>query len=169
MDGQTHADIEPFKAKLDIRVLQDMTGPPGWVDVKVFAVASFEGHTPTFQVLVEDSYLFDYVPIHMLASKEVSHRLELGSLVYANAPKGRITVNHHAYLAGRTCDVYNRAGLRELWGTYMFTVDWIDDNFNLHMVRRSDGHFCLWPSHKITFGKGMGLPDWKKLRQEWKV
>jgi hypothetical protein len=47
-------------------------------------------------------------------------------------------------------------------------MDWYRGNDLLHCIILDNGQIGFFPSHKISFGLTQ-LPDFKKLRQEWKV
>lgn len=172
--AKVHAPIYPFPVWVDNRVLHDMDPTvTGWTRGRAYAVNSYKGHAPTFEVLLENGAVFSYVPAHMLWWKWLNpgdsrpEKYEAKDLTYALCPDGTITVNAYDLLVGEKCKAYFvRPGVCEN-ALYLFTVDWVDDNLLLHAVALDNGQVALLPSHKVLFGKGTELPKYKKLHQEW--
>jgi hypothetical protein len=168
-----HGDITPFKALVQKRVLYDMEPliPEfEYIHCIVFGVSSYPESVPTFQIMVENESIFSYVPPHLLLvnnSFDDNSSLELKDLVYHNCPDVEFTVVVSNYLC-RPLYVYLKH--RKIWrsGKYLFTIDWYRGNDLLHCIVLENGQIGFFPSHKISFGSTQ-LPDFKKLRQEWKV
>ena len=60
--------------------------------------------------------------------------------------------------------------LRRALAGYIASIDWYCGNDLLHFIALANGQFALLPSHKIMFGDGdEPLPDYEKLRAEWRV
>lgn len=142
-----------------------------FLPIRLFAVSSYPGHVPTFQGLVEDKYIFSYLPIHALAWKEVPP-LTFEEANYFNCPSGKTVFNNFLSLQYYRCQVFNRGGSYLDDGIVAGTVEWYEDNELCHLVQLRGGNLVWRPSHKLIFGfhKEDGiqkLPGYKKLRSEW--
>jgi hypothetical protein len=166
-----HFDIKPFTCLIRGEFLFDFQSNHGkYYPCKVFAVSSYPGHVPTFQVLVEDKYLYSYVPVHALVEFPIRFSGFMEEYSYFNCPSGQLTVHTFESLDDEYCQVYNKDGSWRGVGSYMMTFDWQDDNQLCHLINQG-GCFMLWPSHKIIFStdKTSQLPGYKKIHSEWKL
>lgn len=182
--GRVHVEIPALALRVKKPLLygNDPRFEGELVPCRAFAVSSYPGSAPTFQVLVEDGAVFSYVPPSaLLAATNATNatsatsvtsaapELALTDLVYHNCPDGDVAVATFAALAGPVLCFFKH---RELWlgGTYRFTLDWYRGNDMLHCVSLDSGQLAFLPSHKIKFGGGEpGFEPYKKLRNEWRV
>ena len=136
-----------------------------------FAISSYVGQAPTFQILLGDGAVFSYVPPSALVDPErrAEPTLELTDLVYHDCKHVEISVHDVSALRGPVLAYFKK---RDLWmkGEYRFTVDWYTGNEMLHCVALANGQFALLPSHKIKFGDHEpGFEPYKKIRRDWIV
>lgn len=176
--ARVHVDIPPLSLRVKKPLLygDDRTYDGELVPCRAFALSSYPGCAPTFQILVDDGAVFSYVPpsaLHVArppAAPAPDHApLELRDLVYHNCPDGDVAVATFDALVGRVLCFFKH---RDLWigGEYHFTVDWYHGNDLLHCVSLDTGQLAFLPSHKIKFGGGEpGFLPYKKLRNEWRV
>ncbi len=169
-----HAEFSPFTAVVENRVLHDDDpSVDGWTLCKVFAISSYPGHVPTFQVMLENGAMFSYVPPHRLRqwapSDAFPERFELADLVYHECRDEKITVNRYDLLTRSPCRAYLHKQKRWLDAVYVATVDWYMGNDLLHLVTLENGQFAFLPSHKVMFAEGTTLPTYKKLHAVWRL
>jgi hypothetical protein len=151
------------------------TSKKGLLPCRVFAVSSYPGHMLTFQVLVEDKFIFSYIPVHALTNDYVAKELPDKQATYFNSPSCDLTVHIFNDLLNKRCVVFDRAGNQIDSGAgYCMTFDWHNDNQLCHLVIVND-NYMLWPSHKLIFlddkikDEDIKLPAFKKLHQEWRL
>lgn len=132
----------------------------------VFAVSSYIGHEPTFNVRIQSNGgVFHYLPVRALVSKEVAEPIHELDLCYYKCYDHSIAVNQFEYLQGPV-----RAFIKGVSheGEYRLTVDWYKSNVNMHLIALANGQFAFLPSHKLLFRSDeRELPKYRKLRQEW--
>lgn len=152
----------------------------GLVPCEIIGLSSYPGTAPTAQILVEGSFVFSDVPLHLLFNKRVTKPPEkplgLDVLVLDKCPDGAIDLSFNPHLARDKCSVYfsrmEAATDEERWmsGTYRMTVDWFRDNLNAHLIALDNGQFALQPQGKISFNGGpRKLPDYRRLEASWFV
>lgn len=139
-----------------------------FIPAKLLAISSYPGHVPTFKVLVKDKYIFSYLPIQALASKEVEP-MALKDANYFNCPSETLSISYFYSLG--PCRVFNKDGSYLDDGIVVCTLDWYRDNELGHVVKLENGNYVIRPSHKLIFNfdkdKVEDLPKYKKLRHEW--
>lgn len=161
-------NIPPFEALVASRVMHnDDPSIKTWEPCKVFGVTSYPGHTLTFQILLGNGSVFSYVPLHRLCHHE-TEEWPLEDLVYHNCPDAAIAVTAYQELKG-SCKAFFHKRNEWVGGTYMFTIDWYQDNNLLHLIALDNDKYALLPSHKVLFSDGTEFPKYQKLRVEWKV
>lgn len=142
-------------------------------DCKAIAFSGYEGHAPCFQILLKDGSLFSYIGTHLLFAPGKPDGVDLGlqHLAYRNCPAGRISVY---VLQGLVAEGEVHCFFKglSLWmsGKYWFTVDWVDENEQLHCICLENGQIAFLPNHKLKFGNTKKhFEKYMKIRQEWKV
>jgi hypothetical protein len=169
--GLVHVDLRPFACLLRREHVMNLEEGHGeFLPCTVFGLSSYAGHAPTFSVLVEDRFLYTYVPVHALAG-QACEPLALHESAYFDCPDEVVTVVYHRHLLelGR-CRVYRRDGSPWSTGTYLCTLDWYRADHALHLVRLDGGPFLLWPNHRLAFSDaGPALPGFRRSRQTWRV
>lgn len=164
-----HFEIPTSPITIRKEYLYDLKSGHGeYVQGKLFAISSYPGHTITFKVLVEDKYIYSYLPITALTGKRCE-QMSLKESCYFNCPSGELTWTVFESLT--RCQVFKRDGSFLDSGRYIMTLDWHNDNELGHLIELDGGNVVMWPSHKIVFSdnKEDKLPDFKKLHAEWKV
>ena len=160
----------PFKAFVANRVLYDMDATKkGSTECLVFGVSSYEGHYPTFQILLGNGAVFSYVPPHLVFTKKESEGLfSLDALVYHKCKSNEISYASFAVLREAKAYAFLTSARWKIAAEYIGTVDWIRGNELLHILLLETGQVALLPNHKVLFGSSGGLPDYKKLHATWK-
>lgn len=171
--NSVHANIDPIKAwvREDVLYNMDESKSEKVVSCTIVAFSSYSGHAPSFQIVVGDSSIFYYVPPHLLFTKLDAHlvtNLSLKDLVYHNCPDTEFVISKLNYLANDIVHVYLKSIDSWVDAEYLWTVDWYRGNDVLHALKLENGSIAFMPNHKISLGK-KELPDYKKLRQEWRV
>jgi hypothetical protein len=171
--SHVHAEIPPIKTHVRAEYLYNMdSARVGELrPCTAFAISSYVGQAPTFQILLGDGAVFSYVPPNALVDpdRRAEPTLELGDLVYHDCKHTEISVHDVGGLRGEVLAYFKK---RDLWmkGEYRFTVDWYTGNEMLHCIALANGQFALLPSHKIKFGDHeQGFEPYKKIRREWRV
>lgn len=169
--ARVHAEVDPVPVWVRKEFLYNMDAAKvgSYVPGRIFAVSSYRGHLPTFQVLLEGGSVFSYLPAHALVAPGTmpSTHLDPEDLTYHPCPAGDICVNLYRALQVPVVAFLRR---RDLWvpGKYILTVDWHEGNDLLHLIVLDSGHLALLPQHKIKFGaSNQVLEPFRKLRAEW--
>ena len=169
--ARIHAEVDPVPVRVRQEFLYDMDPAKAgtYVHGRIFSVSSYQGHLPTFQVLLDDGSVFSYLPAHALVAPDQDPSVELDAedLTYHPSPAGDIHVTSYKALQGPV-QVFLRR--RDLWvrGRYVLTIDWHEGNDLLHLVVLDSGHVALLPQHKVKFGDAaQSLEPYRKLHQEW--
>lgn len=170
ISGRVHVAVPPFQAHARAEFLYNMD-PAKVGELRpctVFAVSSYVGSAPTFQLLLPDGAVFSFVPPHALVHPPAAEpQLDLADLVYHDAKSVDIVVQAFDALRGPVLAYFKH---RDLWlaGTYLFTIDWYTGNEMLHAVALANGQYALLPSHKLKFGDHPpGFEPYKKIRNAW--
>lgn len=173
--GHVHCEIPPFAARLAEEYLYDLDPAKvgGWVDCTVFAVISYIGHAPTFQVMLVNGSVFSYLPAEALRHGlvAVGPTFTGAELVYHDCHSAPITVTRYATLAAVPARAYFKARAAWVGAQYVATVDWYEGNDLLHVLLLDNGQVAMLPSHKVLFGDDVTdtLPEYKKLRATFRV
>lgn len=148
------------------------------VPCEIMGLSSYKGTAPTAQILVQGSYVFSDVPLHLLFARAARPKKPLGLnvLVYNNSPDDHIDLSCNPHLARGACQVFlvkmaaKNDAQKWMSGTYLATIDWHRDNLNAHLIALENGQFALQPQHKISFNDGpRALPPYRKLKTDWIV
>lgn len=168
--ARVHVQVPPIHTSVRAEYLYNMD-PARAGELRpctVFAVSSYLGNAPTFQILLPDGAVFSYVPPNALVNPPVSEpALELADLVYHDCKSVDIAVQAFDVLRGPVLAYFKR---RDLWlaATYLFTIDWYTGNEMLHCLSLANGQYALLPSHKAKFGDHPpGFEPYKKIKREW--
>lgn len=143
----------------------------GILPCKIIGASAFLGFPITFEVLVEDAYLYSDVPIHaFLHKKEISGvNLDFEDLSYMNVDSEVIETYKLNYLFDKNIKVYFRR--KNLWisGEYLITLNLSEGNLNCHLLKLKNGQFSLSPNHKVNVSGKDFLPDYKKNHAVWSL
>ncbi len=163
-----HANIKPIDAFVYSKFLYNMDSSyTGIHSCKLVAVSSYTDHVPTFQIVINNSSIFYYVPSHLLITKCSKVHFELKDLVYFNCPDTKFSLHEFDYLK-KPVHVFMKHANIWIGGRYLFTMDWYKKNHCLNVIELDNGQIAFVPNHKISLSCE-NLPNYKKLTYEWKV
>lgn len=163
-----HLDISPIKCfiKRDFIYKDNIFTP---CKAEIFSVAVYPGHYPTFNVMVEGKYFYNYVPSNVLNIKDdFSKGSTLEELSYQNCIDGEAVLNEIAYLKNKQVSIFNRQRNFSGYGIYHSNIDWYNDNDSLNLIIGIDGQFYFRPNYRIIFSELQELPKLNKIREEYK-
>ena len=131
---------------------------------EIFAISSYRNEPLSLNVkILSNGGLFHDLPVWAAqTTQELRGAIPFDRLVYHNCPDNNITLNEFRALRGQCWVWFDKWIL----GQYHATIDWFEDNYNIHFVSLDTGQFCFMPSHKVVFKspKGSPPPDYKKKR-----
>lgn len=160
-------NIEPIKVFVLESFLynQDNT-KTDFVKAKVIGIASYTNKPLTFNLLVNDMFLYSELPIHSFAKTKIIPR-PLDYLCYSNCTSLPIDVFKFKYF--NKLSVYFKKNNTYENGIYLYSIDFYEGNDMQHLILLDSGEFCLMPNHKINFSQKHQLIDYKKNRQNWTI
>lgn len=140
-----------------------------FVPCNIIGITSYTGHVLTFDCIVEDKFIYHYLPVNAFSSYE-NDPINLAEGNYFNCPSDVFHVDMMDCL--RDCFTFNRDGSFLDRGMIHATIEWPEDNELCHLVELYSGHLVLRPSHKIILNdSGLdsppSLPKYKKNHHEW--
>jgi hypothetical protein len=170
---KVHAPLPPIRCAVREEFLyNEERGHGNLVPGAIFSVSSYPGHALTFQALLDGGGVFSYLPLSALVDPRrydpKAENLTLDELLYHDCKDEEIVV-HRFPMLRRPARVFFRTRGRWMGARYLFTVDWWRGNDLLHALKLENGQLAALPSHKILFGKEGPLPEYKKLRQTYRV
>lgn len=162
-----NANIPPIECRIRAEFLRDMEDSYGQsFACVIFGVASISGQTPLFHSLMEDGGIFWRLPIHAFFHSEESEvipePLSLNDLVVWDSFSPYISVTTFSLLQNKR--VHYKRGTLWVPGTYMFTLDWSNEDSNVqsagfaetpgqhksgHLLRLDTGHFAIQPNNRV--------------------
>lgn len=147
-------------------------GHEQYVEGKIVYINSYTDHQPTFDVHLNDGSVYCYLPVNALSTQEINTCKEdiLDCLVVC--PSEYFICFSHEELETKHCQVFDEYRKWHGFGKLLLTLEWPKDNILVHLIELESGQFCFVQNTKILFTdkrlKQPTLPDWKKLRKEWK-
>jgi hypothetical protein len=155
--------IQPFKALLRRSFYtHEVRDEKVFDEVYVFGIQSLEGHILMFHVMTSFGMLRSRVPLSELFWKiptDESFQFKPTDKVLWNCFS---TVNcevvNYPYLEGIRAKVTMR-NKKEVWASYLFTVDWYDNGFSdepdeykcLHVLKEDGGSLMGQPNNRIVW------------------
>lgn len=119
---------------------------------------------------VENRFLYNDDPTHVVNLNPDSGPLSLEDLVYHNFPDEQLVVHRHSVLEAQDCRAFFKRSGKFMPASYLLTLDWWTGNDLLHLLALQNGQFALLPNHKVRFnGDTSALPQYQKLRATWRV
>jgi hypothetical protein len=123
--------------------------------VSVFGAQSSSDRAMLFHVMLDNGTVRSRVPIHMLCHKP-SEKQDLDFLQLWDCFSENVSVICYNYLRGARAKVVLK-NKTELWGNYIMTFDWYDNEFSneptqykcLHMIELDNGNYALQPNNRI--------------------
>lgn len=169
---QIHFDVKPFDAFVHPKFIGDEHSVE-LRQVKVIGVSSYPGHVLTFIVLVDNKYLFFYVPASgLFFTKDIKTITSLyceSYNCYFNCPSGDLSVVSVSYLQNKNLSLFTRDKVYFGSGKYMMSFDWYNDNDCGHLINY-EGRFIIHPNHKFVVEENSAiteLPKFGKLKDNF--
>lgn len=122
---------------------------------EIVSIQAYRGLPLSFQVLIEDSYLYSNLDVSKVGVNEVNKMYNK----YDVCPSYNIDVYVIERFQNRR--VSYKVEDEFLEGEYILTVDFYDDNEQLHLIKNNS--FVFIPNHKINFKGTKELPKFKKI------
>lgn len=167
--------IPPLKVLVKKQYLLNLEEGFGeYVEGSLMSVESYQGHLPTFTVLLSDGSIFAYLPVFAFVQEAISCSASDKSDHYpVFCPSDAFVYYEVAWLKKRRMLVFNpkKEKLPGL-GSYLFSLEWPNENEQVHLVALN-GQLYFVPNHKLLVTlsprelRALVLPSWKKLRTEW--
>lgn len=134
----------------------------------IFGVSSMKGRALGFNVMLKTGAHFRWMPCHAFLHEKPKRKTKLynlSELELWDCFSNSISVIEWEYLKAHECQVCLRSK-KALKGTYLFTVDWVPDNFNTsfvtdpeqnkcaHIIALENGQICVLPTNRCEFRDG---------------
>jgi len=133
-----------------------------YLPVLVFGVASVPHRVPLFHFIMEDEGLWFRMPIHAFCHKTPAVQEELHNLVLWDSFSSYIAVTQFDFLINKRIKYIDRT---KKWkeGTYLFTLDWSQEDRNIldtgfsevpgqhkcgHVIKLDNGNFAIQPNNR---------------------
>jgi hypothetical protein len=128
----------------------------------IFGVTSIPSRAVLFNILMEDGGIFWHLPISAFCSKK-SQEISLEDLELWDSFSYNISVNTFYVLQNKKIQYFDRHGKLRM-GTYLFTLDWADGDYNElkfgfsekpsqhkagHVLSLDDGNYAIQPNNRI--------------------
>ncbi len=144
---------------------------------KIISLCLYKGEAITFDVLLENGSLFNYVGLTEVKLPRYSslHTFSLKELVYHNSLSIDITIQELNYLKNKHVYYFNKYNNEWYEAKYILTVDWYTENDLMHLLVLETGNFVFAPNHKILFldepkfKKDLSFCEYKKIRNEYMI
>jgi hypothetical protein len=162
-----NANIPPIECYVRSNFLQNRTHfdetKDSYLPVCIFGVASIPHRAPLFHFIMEDEGLWFRMPIHAFCHKTPSHQEELYNLVLWDSFSSYISVTQFDFLCNKRMRYIDR---NKKWnhGTYLFTLDWSQEERNIadvgfseapgqhkcgHVIKLDNGNFAIQPNNRV--------------------
>jgi len=152
-------DIPAFKALVRrSHLTKNVQDSNTYDNCYVFALQSVSGKILTFHIMTDYGMLRSRVPIHELFHKEPISDIPFDQKQLWDNFCYKVSVNEYKYLVDKRCQVVlkNRT---KVWATYMFTVDWYDNDYSeeptdykcAHVLMADDGYLLAQPNNRIVW------------------
>lgn len=131
----------------------------GVLEAVIVSVSCYAGSPITFDLLIDGSFLFSNISIQDIYSKRELSGDMLSKLDY----NYKCNLNNDCEVFKYHFDkvlCFDEGNVHE--GVYGFTVDMVDDNNMFHFLLLKNGQTCMFPNHKVSFGKDYLPNNWKK-------
>lgn len=162
-----NANIPPIECYVRSNFLQNRVEfdeeKDTYLPVLIFGVASIPHRAPLFHFIMEDEGLWFRMPIHAFCHKVPAAQETLYNLVLWDSFSSYIGVTQYDFLCNKRMKYIDR---NKKWheGTYMFTLDWSQEDRNIldtgfseipgqhkcgHVIKLDDGNFAIQPNNRI--------------------
>ena len=142
--------------------------------VQPIFVSIYPGCIPTFGVMMDDGGVYADIPPSHLSMQSKANACKLRFVAYKNSPSSDVWGGKIASLKGNV-NVFGRERDFIGNGKYLFTLDWPNDNWMVHMIMMSNegGRLIFWPNFRLLWGEQKFpitlLADRSKITREWKL
>jgi hypothetical protein len=162
-----NANIPPIECYVRSNFLQNRVEfdeeKDTYLPVLIFGVASIPHRAPLFHFIMEDEGLWFRMPIHAFCHKISAPLEELYNLVLWDCFSSYIGVTQYDFLCNKRMKYIDR---NKKWneGTYLFTLDWSQEDRNVldtgfseipgqhkcgHVIKLDDGNFAIQPNNRV--------------------
>jgi hypothetical protein len=127
-----------------------------FLKVYVFAIQSCAGTILTFHVMTDDGMVRSRVPISEIYTKIPTADIPFNFKQLWDCFSNNVTVIEYDFLAFHRAKIVLR-DKSEVWGTYIFTIDWYDNPYSDepsdykcgHIFEGDDGYLLCQPNNRI--------------------
>jgi hypothetical protein len=154
-------DISPIKCYIREEFLINESSEE-YLHGEIIGISSYEHCLPTFQVLIDNSFLYSDVPLSELTHKKDVKTKPLTDTCHIKCPSFDIDVFKHEIFKNRCISFYDIPCMVYKKGVYLLSVDFYTDNEMIHLIKGDDGYFYFAPNHKINWSGKSFLPKYKK-------
>ena len=162
-----NANIPPIECYVRSNFLQNRVefdeAKDTYFPVLMFGVASIPHRAPLFHFIMEDEGLWFRMPIHAFCHKIPAPQETLYNLVLWDSFSSHIAVTQFDFLSNKRMKYIDR---NKNWneGTYLFTLDWSQEDKNItdvgfseipgqhkcgHVIKLDNGNFAIQPNNRI--------------------
>lgn len=169
---KNHYSIEEINCLIKEDILYNDKTKNLLIPAKIIGLCLYENETICFDIILEDGSIFNYIPLHKVVhNSKFDEKIELKDLVYHNSKSLEITLNCFDYLKDKKGLAFLKH--KNEWVNiieYICSIDWINDNDLLNLVKLDNGYFAFLPNHKIKFCNEIkSFEKYKKLPDTYKV
>lgn len=161
---ELNANVPPIECYVRGNYLRDQRDSHDRVfPCVIFGVASVPARSPLFHFLMEDGGLWWRMPISAFCTRPDAPPADLHDLVLWNSFSSHVSVTEFTAMRHMRMRYTDRMR-REVWGKYLFTLDWhapddnvLDTGFSVnpgqhkcgHVIERDDGNIAIQPNNRV--------------------
>lgn len=131
---------------------------------KIVSIQAYKNFDLCFQILIDDKFLYSNISVYDIVHiNDIVYFQNMVALPYIKCVDHRIDVYTIEYLTGREVNYFVDGARYQ--GVYLTSIDFYEDNEQLHLIKANNGTFVFVPNHKIIFthDRDVELPKFKKL------
>lgn len=149
---KNHYNVNHITAKVRDSFLYQNEKLEGYTGCKIFSICTYLNETLTFDIILDNGSIFNYVPMNVIFKDIPSEKFELTELVYHNCLSLDISINCMHILTNMHGYAYikSKKEFRKILN-YICTIDFYTGNEILHLCVLDNNNFVLLPNHKILF------------------
>lgn len=125
----------------------------------IVSITAYKGQYLTFDVLIENEYLFSALPLEALYLKELSKNTYNYNTNYCKCPDGKIDIFQYNH---KLIQVYLDHYSEFVSARYILTINFYEDNEQLHFVLLDTNQYALLPNQKINWANNQRFEKFKK-------
>lgn len=136
----------------------------------IFAINSYKGHQPTFDVLLSNGAVYSYLPVDAITTDQLSHKADAYPCPIV-CPSATFILRDTPVLSKKFAQIFDRDKKWFSYGTVIKMIEWPNDNELIFLVELNSAQLAFVPNHKILFTNKKNkadLPDYKTLKKEWR-